>query len=210
MPTRPAPTAPRPGRRERRRAELRERIFRAALRLFAERGFTATTVGDITEAADVGKGTFFNYFPSKEHVLAAFGEVQVGKVEAAVADPRVAREPLRATMQRLVHALAEEPGRSARLVRALFVGIATSAPVRALVLANLERGRQGLAQLFVLGQRRGEVRRGIEPLRLAHLFQRALFGTMVLWAVDPQGELRERMDETFDAWWSGIGARHRR
>ena len=35
-----------PGRRARRRAEIRERIFRAALRLFAERGFAATTVHD--------------------------------------------------------------------------------------------------------------------------------------------------------------------
>ena len=36
----------------------RERIFRAALKLFAERGVLAVTVEDITEAADVGKGEF--------------------------------------------------------------------------------------------------------------------------------------------------------
>src|SRR5437899_3870437 len=60
---------PKPGRRERRRTETRERIFRAAMQLFAQHGFFSTTVEDITEAADVGKGTFFNYFPSKEHVL---------------------------------------------------------------------------------------------------------------------------------------------
>ncbi|HEV8383818.1 MAG TPA: helix-turn-helix domain-containing protein, partial [Candidatus Acidoferrales bacterium] len=65
-----------PGRRERRRAETREKIFRAALGLYAARGLGAVTVEDITEAADVGKGTFFNYFPSKEHVFEAFGEMQ--------------------------------------------------------------------------------------------------------------------------------------
>ena len=68
-------------RRERRREETRECIFRAALKLFAERGVFATTVEDITEAADVGKGTFFNYFPSKEHVLAGFGQMQLGKAQ---------------------------------------------------------------------------------------------------------------------------------
>ena len=57
-------------RRERHRSEIRERIFSSALRLFAEHGYLQTTVEDITEAADVGKGTFFNYFPTKEHVLA--------------------------------------------------------------------------------------------------------------------------------------------
>ena len=64
---------PQAGRRERHRTEIRERLFRSALRLFAERGFLETTVEDITEAADVGKGTFFNYFRTKEHVLATFG-----------------------------------------------------------------------------------------------------------------------------------------
>src|ERR1039458_6117126 len=42
------------GRRERRAAETRLRLFRCALHLFAERGFSNVTVEDITEAADVG------------------------------------------------------------------------------------------------------------------------------------------------------------
>src|SRR5580658_8514734 len=72
------------GRRERHRAEIRERLFRAALRLFAERGYLQTTVEDITEAADVGKGTFFNYFPTKEHVLATFGAERIAVIEGAL------------------------------------------------------------------------------------------------------------------------------
>src|SRR6201997_5789266 len=71
-------------RRERRRLETRERLYRAALELFGERGFLETTVEDITEAADVGKGTFFNYFPSKEHILMAFGEMQLAKLESVI------------------------------------------------------------------------------------------------------------------------------
>src|SRR6185295_11372760 len=60
------------GRRERRRAEIRERLYRSALVLFRTRGFCATTVQNITEEADVGKGTFYNYFQSKEHVFELF------------------------------------------------------------------------------------------------------------------------------------------
>ncbi len=84
-----------PGRRERHRLETRERLFRAALRAFTEKGFQETTVEDITNAADVGKGTFFNYFPSKDHVLAAFGEMQLGKLAAVVASARETSEPMR-------------------------------------------------------------------------------------------------------------------
>ena len=64
---------PRSNRRERHRLETHDKLYRSALELFGERGFLETTVEDITEAADVGKGTFFNYFRTKEHVLAAYG-----------------------------------------------------------------------------------------------------------------------------------------
>jgi len=49
------PLAPRsaPADGKRRSADIRERLFRAALNLFAQRGFAETTVEDITESADV-------------------------------------------------------------------------------------------------------------------------------------------------------------
>ena len=57
------------GRRERRRQETRDRLFQSAMRLLSERDFADVTVEMITEAADVGKGTFFNYFPNKEAIV---------------------------------------------------------------------------------------------------------------------------------------------
>src|SRR5258707_12690811 len=81
-------------RRQRRSAELRERLFRSALVLFAKKGFAETTVEDITNAADVGKGTVFNYFPSTDHILLAFGEMQLAKLESAMREARPSNEPL--------------------------------------------------------------------------------------------------------------------
>src|SRR5271169_4664392 len=81
-------------RRQRRSAETRERLFHSALELFAQKGFAETTVEDITEAADVGKGTFFNYFPSKDHILLAFGEMQLSKLESAIELARSSGEPM--------------------------------------------------------------------------------------------------------------------
>jgi len=49
----------------------RQEILDAALSLFAERGFDATTVQGIAAAAGVAAGTVYLYFPSKEHVLLA-------------------------------------------------------------------------------------------------------------------------------------------
>ncbi len=58
-----------PGRRERRKQEMRARILDAASALFDEQGYAATRVAEICERADVAHKTFFNHFPSRRHLL---------------------------------------------------------------------------------------------------------------------------------------------
>src|SRR5579863_7168006 len=106
-----------PGRRERRRAETREKLYQAAMKLFAERGFFETTTEEITEAADVGQGTFFNYFPTKQHVLTVLSEKQVEKVMAARQEVEDGSASMHDVLNRLIHRIAEEPGRSQALTR---------------------------------------------------------------------------------------------
>lgn len=67
------PALPAQGRRERRKLEVYRRIRQAAVELFRNRGYDATTVEQIADRADVAKGTVFNYFPSKEALLQALG-----------------------------------------------------------------------------------------------------------------------------------------
>jgi len=63
--------APDAGRRDRHRVEVRTNLYDAAVRLFSERGYEATGVDDIADAAGVSLRTFFRYFASKDDVLFA-------------------------------------------------------------------------------------------------------------------------------------------
>jgi AcrR family transcriptional regulator len=49
--------------------ETRTRILKAAIRLFARRGYDGTTTRDLAEAADVAEGTLFRHFPNKKAIL---------------------------------------------------------------------------------------------------------------------------------------------
>ena len=64
----PETTGTRPPLRERKRLKTRAAIQTHALRLFRQQGYSATTVDQIAEAADVSPSTFFRYFPTKEDV----------------------------------------------------------------------------------------------------------------------------------------------
>jgi AcrR family transcriptional regulator len=81
------------GLRERKRRQTRERISQAAMTLFLEQGFEATTIDQIAEAADVSKRGFFDYFPTKEDVVAAWQDEFAESLLAAIA-ARPAKEPM--------------------------------------------------------------------------------------------------------------------
>jgi AcrR family transcriptional regulator len=59
-------------RRERKKQAVRSRIIESAIELFSARGIDGVSVEEIAEAADVGKGTVYNYFQTKEDIIVAF------------------------------------------------------------------------------------------------------------------------------------------
>jgi AcrR family transcriptional regulator len=199
---------PRPSRRERRSAETRERLYRAALRLFAERGFQETTVEDITEAADVGKGTFFNYFATKEHVLAAFGGERIAAVEHALDQARATKGPILDVLRDLAVNAAGQSKESPALLRAIYAAHATSADVRAQLQKRMQMSRRLLAEIFSLAQQRGEVRRDLSAMDLARRTQIVFVGVTLAWAVLPEDSISKRAAVVWEIFRVGLLAPH--
>lgn len=195
------------GRRQRRSAEIRERLFHAALALFGKKGFAETTVEDITEAADVGKGTFFNYFPSKDHILLAFGEMQFGKLEAAVSEARRTNEPLPKFLRELGVRMTQEPTRNPEIIRALLRAYLSTTPVREAMLDLQKRVLALHTELIRLGQKQGEIRNDVPAEEIAYVFRQTIFGTLLIWSLYGDATLQKRIESAFNLLWTGMAPR---
>ena len=196
-----------PDRRQRRSTETRERLFRAALKLFAQKGFAETTVEDITNAADVGKGTFFNYFPSKDHILIAFSDMQLAKLQGAVESMRQSSEPMSSFLHTMSVRMTEEPARAPDVVRAILQANLSNSSVRNVMKERNARAEALLTQLVEIGQERGEFRRDLPALELAQVFRQTTFGTLLMWSVYGDASLPERINTALNVLWLGLAPR---
>jgi len=203
----PAAAPSTPGRRQRRSADIRERLFRAALNLFAQKGFAETTVEDITEAADVGKGTFFNYFPSKDHILLAFVEMQLGKLEAAIEMARQTGEPMPEFLRSLGIRMTQEPTRNPAIVRAVLQAYLSTTPVREAMMDLQKRMHSLHTQMVQLGQDRGEIRNDLPAAEIACVFRQTIFGTLLIWSLYGDATLHARIETAFSLLWTGLAPR---
>jgi AcrR family transcriptional regulator len=167
-----------------------------------------TTVEQITEAADVGKGTFFNYFPSKEHVLlAVFAMVtqhfeQLEREAATITD-------VRKHMMHFAQNVRNQPGRTPLLLRNVFGAAMTNELVNEPFRILMKRARQAVAKVMERGQELGQIRTDLSPADLARTLQQSILGTEMVWSIsaEPGEELNDWVARMFDIFWEGALAR---
>ena len=86
------------------KAETRARILEAARQLFASGGFEATSTRNIAQAAGIATGTLFNYFPTKEAIVACLASEAAAGAHAQFADGAIDAESLAEELFALVAA----------------------------------------------------------------------------------------------------------
>jgi AcrR family transcriptional regulator len=187
-------------RTQKRQKETRERIFRIATELFAEKGFENTTVSDITEAADIGKGTFFTYFPTKEAIFRQPGEMAMANMSLAAQTGMSASLPLAKILKNVLTASVDWHEANKSITRQMSksnFSMDITSPNKG-NLMNL------LARLIILGQKKGEFNSAISAQDAALVLAGTYFIVTAAWAISEDRTLRERMESSVDVVLKGL------
>jgi len=187
-------------RRERKKRETRQRLMEAALRLFQEQGYDRTTVGQIAEEADVAKGTFFNYFETKEAILPALVAWRLQELQEALLPERGAPASPVARIKLALRLVAADPLSDPVLMRRLFAAGGYHKAVNPVhALADLLAGQVRQAQVV------GEIRADLDPLYLGGVLRALFFQQLMMWHHGHRpAPLPECLDGTVDLLLDGV------
>ena len=172
-------------RRERKKAAARTHILSTAIDLFSRHGIDAVTIDEIAAAADVGKGTIYNYFATKEDIVVAFMADLEARLAPAVARFRPGERPvdrvladyilLHFRLKELYHAFVRV------FLAQMFTDTAGFLPYMVEMQKYID---PPLQSLFNALEERGALRAGIDLSQLILSFKTMHLGLTALWAIE--------------------------
>ncbi len=193
------------GKRATGKLERRDRLYEAAVTLFREQGYEHTTVDQITRRAGVAKGTFFNYFPTKDAVLRYMGAREIGRLGAAsLAGGNTSAV---GNLKRFMAALATGMERDRELIKLIFA--------KGMAVPDLMCGDAGgfsvqptTSLLIRRAQHLHEINRDLDPDTLAAALDALYLQQLVRWCeTGTPYALGERLTGIVDLLMMGIAAR---
>ncbi|UCF31909.1 MAG: TetR/AcrR family transcriptional regulator [bacterium] len=203
-------TSVEPGRRERKKEETRRRILERSMDLFEEKGFDNVTMEEIAEAADVAKGTLYNYFPVKEAILSSYVQKYARELKPEV-DVIIESQP--DTRSRLVaflrfHARWVEDRKD---LMEKYISYRITFPLRSMRDTPSRSGfDQHTSRILSLGQDAGDIRQDLDARALSacllSFYTWAYFG----WLSLPEAfDLDRIIEQTVDLFLDGATAKRR-
>ncbi len=170
-------------------------MYRAAVELYLDRGFEATTMNDIAERADFARATVFNHFPQKVAFLEEWGSRRRAAVAEALTAAGVADLPATRQLGRYLHemALLNTGSRHESVVL-------MDASVRFGGLLRSPALDVDLSAVVRRGQEQGELRPEPDAAQVGALLAAGYFATVLRWiSADPEPfELAAALEEMLD------------
>jgi AcrR family transcriptional regulator len=182
------------GRREQNKRQTRRRLLDAARHLFAERGAVGTTIEDIADLAGVSRATVFNYFPSKNDLLAALLVSHMDALSVLI-DDLLAQELT--TAERIVGVFsdfAQETRKIPGYLRALTGELEKDLATIEITTERTTGFENELLRLLAPGVERGEVRTDYPLPFLAQMIGAVYLSSVRRWRQNPDHEVTETFD----------------
>ena len=164
-------------RRDRKKAEVRKRIIAAGIELISRQGIDAVTVDQIAAAADVGKGTIYNYFETKEEIVLAFLTDFEQQVQKKLQRITRSKDPADAVLAAFIRLQLKLKRPHRQFIRNQFVPYL--AAIQGLMDPTLEA-------LFGNLQKRGAIAKGRNLAETITAFKTFQIGLMAEWAMEGQ------------------------
>lgn len=182
----------------------REKIFNTAISLFLEQGYENTTVQQITEKADVAKGTFFSHFPTKDAILTYLGEQRVKLMKDNLANELSIIHSPKQQILKLFDLLAkvnQEEKEITKLISHQIVNKLNSSELEHETENQLEL-KSIMENILYNGQQNGEFKKDFQPAHVADILISIYFFSLLQWLANDGStsldiEYRDRVSIVF-------------
>jgi AcrR family transcriptional regulator len=174
-----------------RQADRRRQILAAAVKVFAEKGFHASRVGDVAEEAGVAYGLVYHYFDSKEDLLETIFRTTWTEMLARVHEVEEAGVPAAEAVRQVTALLLRTWRRDPDLVRVLVREVTRNQHVQKEV-EEITSAMEALEGIVKRGQKTGEFRAELDPRLAAAVFYGALEEVLSGWVL---GQLPDRDED---------------
>ena len=201
-----------PGRRERKKAETKQRIIKMAMYFFKKQGFESTTMEQIADEVDISKATLYNYFPVKESIISEYWQSSMKELKYQLLEFIQLLPDSKSRLHKTFIKVATELFKSKQDIYKIYLSY---------WLRNLnnpaidERLRSGFEDIFTmiikLGQQAGEIRKDIAVEHQVKNLELIFVSACVNWLADPKVyPLEKTLFDTVSLFIDGAGTGSRK
>jgi len=174
-----------------RQADRRRQILAAAVKVFADKGFHASRVGDIAEEAGIAYGLVYHYYESKEDLLETIFRTTWTEMLARVREVEEAGVPAAEAVRQVTALLLRTWRRNPDLVRVLVREVTRNQHIQR-EIEEITQAMEALERIIQRGQESGEFRSELDPRLGAVVFYGALEEVLSGWVL---GQLPDRDED---------------
>jgi AcrR family transcriptional regulator len=190
--------------RETKKKQTKEAIMKHAIKLFKQKGYENVTVEEITTACGIAKGTFFNYFPKKEHILLHITDTYMDLLNDIVL--RHKEGTIKDRITHIFDDLLQIYLKHSDLLRLTLEETMRSAIRSETESTNIKRFQETLSSLIEKEKENSSFLKRRESDMVASILVGIFFHTLINWPSDLDKEkMMDMIQQQLDIVWEGIG-----